>query len=489
MLVSLYTSRVMLAALGVSDYGVYNVVAGFITLFTVINNGIASGTQRFLNYTLGEGNDEKIRSVFMTSFLLHAAIAVVFSVLAEVAGLTFAVDALNIPDERRNAAMAAYHFAIATSALGILKGPFNAAVIAYERMSFFAWMSIVEVVLKLASVMLLTLSPADKLITYSALITAVNIITLLIYALYCFRHFPVTQIYHLSAYKVRNKALVKNMAGYSGWLFLENISNMASGQGTNIVINIFTNVTVNAAMGVANQVNAAVSSFVSNFQTAFKPQIVKSYAAGRHDEFSTLALRVSKMSFFLLYMIAMPLYLNLDLVLSVWLKEVPEHASNFIRLILFCSMISSMDAPLWMSIQAVGKLNVHATVISALTFSDLPLSIIAFTLGAPPEIVLVIRLIRQCVMYIWRIIYVGRVAGIPRRMYVFQTALCALIAAVSFAATSLVGSFFPAGAPYFFATCIASVIFSGALILMLGLTKDERGSLLRILKARLHRNR
>lgn len=477
MIVSLYTVRVVLNTLGAEDYGIYNVVAGVVVLFSFVNNAMATATQRFLNFNLGKSDAEKTQQTYSASLLIHIGIALIFVILAETVGLWFVNTKLNIPLERHSAAMWCYQFSIITTVFNILRVPYNAVIIAYEKMSFFAWVSIVEAVLKLLVVYLLIISPLDKLVAYVILLTLVSIIILFCYKIYCNKKFSTA---HYK--KVTDYSLVKEILGFSGWSLFGATANVANNQGTNIVLNMFTNVTVNAAMGIANQVNNAVYSFVSNFQTAFKPQLVKSYAAGKKEEFNGLIIRSAKFSFYLLWIIVLPLTLNLDFVLQIWLKNVPDFSIGFVKLILIYSLFESINGPLWLAVQATGKIKKYQIIVSCLIFSNLPLSIIAFSLGANPYWVLLIRIILECFITMFRLLYLNKTQKFSVISYVKNVMIPVLIVMiVSFIITSLLSSCF-SGLVFFFISCAISVIVNILLVCIVGINKNERKMIVNFFK-------
>lgn len=469
MVVSLYTVRVVLNTLGAEDYGIYNVVAGVVVLFSFVNNAMATATQRFLNFNLGKNDTEKTQQTYSASLLIHIGIALIFVILAETVGLWFVNTKLNIPLERHSAAMWCYQFSIITTVFNILRVPYNAVIIAYEKMSFFAWVSIVETVLKLLVVYLLIISPLDKLVAYVILLTLVSIIILFCYKIYCNKKFEIAHYKRITDY-----SLVKEILGFSGWSLFGATANVANNQGTNIVLNMFTNVTVNAAMGIANQVNSAVYSFVSNFQTAFKPQLVKSYAAEKKEEFNSLIIRSAKFSFYLLWIIVLPLTLNLDFVLQIWLKNVPDFSIGFIKLILIYSLFESINGPLFLAVQATGKIKKYQIIVSCLIFSNLPFSIIAFSLGANPYCVLIIRIILECFITIFRLLYLNKTQKFSIGSYLKNVMIPVLVVMiVSFFITSLISSYF-SGLVFFFGSCAISVIVNMLLVCLVGINKNER---------------
>ena len=291
MAVSLYTSRVILQALGVEDFGLYNVVGGVVVLFTFINNAMVTSTQRFLNFEIGGNNLDEARKVFSASLNIHIIIAGAFLLLAETVGLWFLNRYIQIPEGREIAANWVYQFSIIVSILNIIRSPYNAAIIAHEHMSFYAYVSIIEVILKLAIVYMVYLF-ADRLIAYAFLMMMVTLIVLGVYYIFCKRKYEICR-YQFEYDRKRYMAL----ASFSGWSLFGSLANMGASQGINIILNMFFGVAVNAAMGIANQVNAAVYQFVSSFQTAFNPQIIKSYAADDRNYFISLILNSSRYSF------------------------------------------------------------------------------------------------------------------------------------------------------------------------------------------------
>ena len=381
-------------------------VAGVVVLFSFVNNAMATATQRFLNYNLGKENVEKTQQTFSASVIIHIGITLIFIVLAETIGLWFVYSKLNVPPERHNAAMWCYQFSIVTTIFNILRVPYNAVIIAYEKMSFFAFISIIESVLKLLVVYLLLISSYDKLIVYVILLTFVSLIILLCYKFFCNRNF---EIAHYE--KVNDFVFIKELLSFTGWSLFGAASNVANQQGTNIVLNMFTNVTVNAAMGIANQVNSAVYSFVSNFQTAFNPQLVKSYAT-KNSTFNKLVLTTSKLSFFLLFIIVLPLIVNTEFILNLWLKTIPEYSVSFVRLMLIWSLVDVFNNPLYTCIQATGSIKKYNILVSIFKLIPLPLIYIFLFLDYKPIVVLYIEIFVSLFINIWRILFASKKCNI-----------------------------------------------------------------------------
>lgn len=473
MLVSLFTSRVVLQTLGVEDFGIYNVVGGVVVLFSFLNAAMSSATQRFLNFELGRGNIVQAGRVFSMSMSVHFVIAGTVLVLAETLGLWFLNTQLNIPEARMAAANWCYQFSVASTLLGIMLVPYNATIIAYERMTFYAWASIATTLLRLGIVYLLLVGNADKLMLYAALTFAVGVLMQIVHVVYCRRAFPQTARYK----PFRDKNLFCELISFSGWSLFGGVASMANSQGLNMAMNIFCGVAVNAAMGIANQVNAAVYQFVGNFQTAFNPQIVKHYSAGEHNAFLLLIFRASKFSYYMMFFLAFPLMLNADFVLGVWLGNVPEYAADFTRWTLVFMLADALSGPLWMSVQATGKIRNYQLIVSAFIFSNLPLCILLLSLGFSPVWVLACRASINFLTLLWRVFYLRKKIALPARKYLREV-LCNVLfsSALAACAPALVWLSVPADLPWtrFFASCAASALCIAGTVWFIGFSARER---------------
>lgn len=479
MLVSLFTSRVVLQTLGVEDFGIYNVVGGVVVLFSFLNAAMSSATQRFLNFELGRGNVAQVGRVFSMSMSVHFAIAGAVLLLAETLGLWFLNAQLNIPAERMAAANWVYQFSVASTLLGIMLVPYNATIIAYERLTFYAWASIATTFLRLGIVYLLVIGNADKLVLYAALTFAVGVLMQVVHVAYCRRAFPRTAIYR----PFRDKKLFRELVSFSGWSLFGGVANMANSQGINMVMNIFCGVGVNAAMGIANQVNAAVYQFVGNFQTAFNPQIVKLYSAGERDAFIRLIFRTSKFSYYMMFFLAFPLMLNADFVLSVWLGNVPEYAADFARWTLAFMLVEALSGPLWMSVQATGKIRNYQMIVSAFIFTNLPLCVLLLWCGFSPVWVLACRAGINALTLIWRVFYLRGKVGLPSWKYLREVvAVVIFVSAISAIVPTFVWRSIPAENEWLrlFASCVASAVCVSTTIWTLGLSCKEQDALKRI---------
>lgn len=377
MLVTLYTSRVILVQLGISDYGIYNVVGGVVMMFAFLNNCMTSSTQRFMTIELGRGDIQQLKNVFAASLNIHGAIAIVIILLAETIGLWFVNNKLVIPTDRIIAANWVYQFAILSFCINIIQVPYNAVLIAHEKMNIYAYISIIEVCLKLGIVYLLVICPFDKLITYGILLFCVQLIVRCIYQIYCRKH------YEESRWRLFwDKDLYRQMSGFAGWNLFGSIAWLFRDQGVNIILNLFFGPVINAARGVASQVSSAVMGFISNFQVAINPQITKNYANGNIQEMERLAYLGIKFSFIILFLLAFPLALNIDYVLHLWLEEVPEYTGLFVILTMIDALCGNLfGVPLMTSLSAAGKIRNYQIVVSLIILFIVPVGYVALKLG------------------------------------------------------------------------------------------------------------
>lgn len=390
--VSLFTSRVILQTLGVEDFGIFSVVGGIITMFSFINGGMVNATQRFITFEIGKGNLENLKSVFSTSLQIHALISLLIVILGETVGLWFLYEKMVIPESRMVAALWVYQCSIILCVVNIMSIPYNADIVAHERMSAFAYISIVEVTLKLAIVYLLLISPWDKLIIYSILLLLVQLSIRFIYSYYCNKHFEETKYEHKL-----NKYLFKEMVSFAGWSFWGNLSVVFYNQGLNLLLNVFFGPIINAARGIAVQVQNAVKQLVLNFQMALNPQITKNYAVGNMDQMFNLMFTSARFSFFLLYLISLPIILEIDFILHIWLGNYPVETSIFTRLVIFISLVYTTANPCCIANQATGYVKKFQVVEGGVLLTIVPISYILLKLGYPPYSVFIVHLIVECI--------------------------------------------------------------------------------------------
>lgn len=380
-LVSLFTSRVVLAKLGVEDYGIYQVAGGVVGMLSFLNGALSTGSSRFLTFALGKNDKDNLSKTFSTTLSIHIILAILITLLAETIGLWFFYHKLEIPDERMFAASIAYHLSILTSLISITQVPYGAVIIAHEKMDIYAYMSIVDVVLKLAVVYLLSISPWDKLIFYATLLCIIQIGIALFYRIYCIRNFEE------SRYKfVYDKKILKEISKFSGWSLFANLSVALNGQGTTIITNMFFSPSVVAARAIALQVNMAATQLVNNFRTAVNPQIVKRYAAGDNIGSRDLLLNSTKYSFYLMYIVAVPIILLAQPLLQIWLGQVPEYSVIFLQLVVIESLFSVFDTSLYTALYAKGQLKQNALISPLVGFIRFPIVYFLFKNGCSPVI-------------------------------------------------------------------------------------------------------
>ena len=396
MAISLYTSRVVLHVLGVTDYGVYNVVGGVITLLGFLTNSMSGASSRYITFSLGKGDMGEMRRTFGNILSIHFLLAGVVLLLGETIGLWFVLEKLRIPADRMDAALWVYHLSVLTAMLGVVSVPYNAAIIAHERMRAFAYIGIVDALLKLVIVYLLWVMPYDKLVIYALLLFGVQVFDRIVYGWYCVRHFEETRARFLF-----DKRLFREMFAYAAWTMNGNLAVVGYTQGINILLNLFYGPVVNAARGIATQVQTVAQSFCSNFQTALNPQLTKSYARGDLLRMHQLLTQSSKFSFFILWLIALPLMLEAPLVLRWWLGIVPEHTENFLRLILCASMLSTLSNPLIVSVHATGNLKRFQLIEGTMLLSIVPIAYLLLKLfGIRPEYVFCVHIaVELCTQY------------------------------------------------------------------------------------------
>lgn len=412
MAVSLYTSRVILRVLGVEDFGLYNIIGGVVVLFSFLNNAMSNATQRFLSYEIGRKDLIQLRKTFCMSINAHIIIALILIVLAETIGLWFVNNYLNIPADRIVAAKWVYQFSILTFIFNILRVPYNATIIAHERMSFYAYISIIESLLKLGIVYILTLGDSDKLILYAILISIVAFVVNIVYIFYCSRTFESSK-YTL----FWDKNLLGKLMRFSGWSMFGSFASIGAIQGTNILINIFKGVALNAAFGIANQASNAIYSLISGFQVAYNPQIVKMYARNEKENLWKFIFQVSKFSYFLFFSIAIPVLFKMDFILGLWLDKVPQYTVEFCQLMIVYFLFDALQAPIWMLVYATGNIKKYQIYVSLITLTVLPISFICLYLGFSPVIVLVLRVITNIFCSIFRMMLVRKMIDFPSFTY------------------------------------------------------------------------
>ena len=394
MCINLYTSRIVLHTLGVEDYGIFNVVGGVIVMFSFISDGMMASTQRFLTFELGKENKERLHAIFITSLHIHIILAMVTVLVGETVGLWFVLNEMVIPAERMTAALWCYHLSILTIVLTILYYPYMSAIVAHEKMSSFAYIAILDAVLRLLMVYLLLIFDLDRLILYAILYAGEKVLIRMVYNVYCIRNFEECR------YKwIYDKSLFKEMGSFAGWSMGGHIAYAGYTQGLNLLLNVFFGPVVNAARAVAVQAQSAISQFAINFQMAINPQITKTYATGQLDEMHRLIYRGTRLTFCLMLTLCLPLIVETPFVLNIWLKEVPEGSVIFLRLLLLILIVQQCQSPLATSMSATGKVKKYELVVSGFMLTILPVSYIVLKMGGQPWSVFAVYLVTVFLSY------------------------------------------------------------------------------------------
>ena len=470
MAVSLYTSRVILNSLGIEDYGIYNVVGGVTAMFSILSGSLSAAISRFITFELGKNNVEKLKTVFSTSVTVQFLMAVLIVILVEIAGVWFLNTKMNIPADRMYAANWVLQCSIFTFAINLISVPYNATIIAHEKMSAFAYISIMEVILKLIAVYILYVFMYDKLITWAFLLFIISAIIRCTYGIYCKKHFEECT-YHFTI----DKPLLKEMAGFAGWNFIGNSSAVLRDQGTNIALNLFCGPIVNAARGISFQVHTAIQSFVTNFMTALNPQITKSYACGNRNYMMTLIQHGSRLSFYMLLLLSLPILIETPYVLKLWLKIVPDHSVNFVRLILVFTLIESLSGPLITSMLATGKIRNYQLVVGGLQLMNFPISYFLLKWGAAPEITIVVAICISLCCLFCRIWMLRNTIGLNFKNYMKQVVSNVfIVATIACIIPLLIYIELDSTLLRLFFVCIASWISTLLVIYYVGLNTAER---------------
>lgn len=469
MIVSLYTSRLVLQILGVEDYGIYNVVGGVVSFIAFLNGSLNTATQRFLNYEMGRKNIEGMKSIFSMSLICYMGIAVVALFLAETVGYWFVTEKLVIPPQRLDAAIWVLHFSVATFVIHLFIVPYNAAVIAHEKMSIYAYISVGSVVMKLILIVVLQYVYYDKLWLYALMMMATSAIEALLYWGICLKLFEECHFQWRF-----DKHLFKGLFSFSGWMLSGTMTHLLYIQGVNILMNIYFGPACNAARAVAMQVNSAVSSFSTNFMTAVRPQIVKMYAEGNNNGMYRLVNNSSRFSFYLLFVMALPLILNMNLILELWLGDVPQDTVLFAQLVLVDLLIVSAYGPIAYVTQASGRIKEYQLMISLCFSAVVVFTWIVYGIGCAAYVTFAISIVVDLIGYFLRLLILKRIYSFP----IIEYAKVVLFPIVKVATLSIVLLFMPLIFGYsvynHFVGLIWSVLITGTTIWIVGMNKREK---------------
>lgn len=484
MAVSLYTVRVVLEVLGEEDYGIYNVVGGFVAMFNILSGALSVAIGRFITYEMGQSTVTtlRIQRIFSSSLLIQVVIGVVIFLLIGTFGVWFVEYKMVIPDERLDVALCVLGFSTLSFFINLLSVPYNALIIAHEQMKAFAYIGIVEVVLKLGVAYLLIISPLDKLWLYALSMVVVALIVRFTYVIYCKRHF--VECRFVWGF---DKCLFSKMFVFSGWAFLGNGSFVLKEHGVNILLNIFCGPTVNAARGITSQVTNAVTMFVNNFMQAVNPQITKLYSSGNLQDMHHLIFKSSRFSFYLMLILGIPLMKSTDYVLSLWLVSVPEHTVVFIQLLMVFCLMDCLVQPLMIGLLAEGNIRVYEIVLVVLNVGNVLFSYVALKQGYVPECVYWVSIVVEVGIIISRVCLSGKAYQLPIKQYCVEVLGNTLLVAIV-AGTFAWWVYLPLSNPFasFVAIMLLVLFFTCFIVYILGLTNNERRFLQSTIKSRFH---
>lgn len=484
LVITLYTSRVILKALGVEDYGIYNLVGGVVTMFAMISGTLSSASQRFITFALGEGDSDNCKKVFSNSITLHIVLGLIIVAILEIGGVWFLNHKLNIPEGRMAVANVVLQCSIATFFVNIISVPFNALIIAHEKMSAFAYISILEGVLKLLIAILLLYVWMDKLVLFAILQLALAVFLRSIYSIYCNRHFEEAQRLKLHI----DKGLFKDMFSFAGWNLFGQTSMVLRNQGVDIVLNMFFGVTVNAAKGVSNQVQRAVMQFVGNFQTALKPQLTKSVAQNDIQRTHELVIQGSRFSFYMMLLFTVPLIISSKEILGLWLVKVPDWASVFVQLTMFYLLLDTQSRFLMHAIMATGKIRNYQIVVGGTKLMAIPMAYLWLVAGGTPTVGIWVNIILEIICLGERLYFNKKMLNLPVADFLNSAfTKCFLVLIVSMVVPYLTYLYVTKNLWVVLPVSLASSLLA---VYCLGLNKQERTQLVskakKIIRKKIH---
>lgn len=471
MFIGLYTSRVILQSLGVDDFGIYNVVGGFVVMFGALSGSLSNAISRFVQVELGKNNIDRLKQVFSTSITVQVIIGAVIIIIAEAIGIWFLNSEMQIPNGRLNAATWILHFSIISFFVGLISVPYNSAIIAHEKMSAFAYISLIEATLKLLVAFSIFWTPIDKLITYGVLILLSQILVQIVYVIYCRSNFVECR-FNLNL----DKGLLREMSAFAGWNLFSHGTTVLNVQGTNMLLNVFFGVTVNAARGISNQVNNAVQQFITNFMTAITPQITKSYAAGDTAYSFSLVCRGARFSYYIMLFLSMPIIIEAEQILTLWLKNPPEYAVPFTQWTLAASLTTVFGSTLFNLVMADGRIRKYQIAMAIVSFFPFPLTWIAFSLGMPVISAFIIYFVVYFALIFVRFYLASEVTGLPARDYLIGVILRVLIVTcVSSLLPTIVHLSMDSSFARLLCVTVLTVMCIMVTIYTIGLTSNEKG--------------
>jgi len=469
--VSLYTTRIVLSALGADDFGIYNVVTGVVTMFVFMKGALSSSSARFFAYELGKGKEEKLGALFKTSFTIHLLLGVILVVVLEVLGVWLINKKLNIPNNRLFATQCIFHASVFGTLFSIIQVPMISLIVAHERMKVYAYIGLFEALAKLLIATALTYSTVDKLILYGLSVNAVYIFTILIYSSYCKINF---KVFKIKLYLDIN--YLKEMGAYTGWSMLSHIALVLRIQGVNLLLNVFFGPVVNAARGISFQINSVLTMLHQNLSTAITPQIIKNYSAGKGEGMLKLMYKGSKYSFLLVFVIAAPILLDTEFVLNIWLVDVPEYTIIFTRLIIVNCLFESFVSPLASGVLATGRVKVFHNIVAFMLVLNLPITYLLFKLGGEPYLAFVTSIIISVISLIVRLVLIKNELPFFSIMKCIKSVILAslLVSLVSLPTLIILQNIMSLGLLRFAALVLTSFTVTGSLSWFIIIDKEDK---------------
>lgn len=470
MIISFFTARITLNALGVTDYGINNVVGGLVLMFSFISNSLSSSVGRFMTFGLGKGNKKELNTIFSTSVNIHIILAIIVVIAIETIGVWFLNHKMVIPAERLTAAHWVLQSSTLMFAVGLLSVPYNAAIIAHEKMGVYAYFTLFDAFSRLAIIFAIKYYGGDKLILLAIISLIPTLIKQFYYWNYSKKHFE-----ECTYHAIWDKRVFKEMFGFAGWNFIGCTAGLAKDQGVNIAINMFTNPAVNAARGIAMQVNGIIGQFVGNFLVAINPQIIKEYASGNLQRMHTLIFKSSRFSYYLFLFLSVPILLEIETTLYIWLGQVPAHTVLFTRLAIILSLGEIISNALIRSQEATGKIRNYQIVVGGILLMNFPVSYILLKMGYFPEITLIVAIVISQICLFARLAFLKNMVKLPVGAFI-KDVYCNIIivTVVALVIPLFCHSFIEAQYIRLFVVCIVSVITSALAIYFIGCNKDER---------------
>ena len=475
-LVNLYTVRIVLKVLGTADYGIYNLIAGIVLMFSFLNSAMTSASQRFFSISIGEKNQEKLSQTFKMMLTVYALLCVMIVLVAETVGWWLVEEKLVVPQERMPIVAWIYQFMVLSSIVTLMCAPYMSALVAHEDMNIYAYVSIVEVVLKLVIVFLLQILPYDKLLVYGFLLLCVSVITTMLYRRYCRKYQECRFCFGW------NKSVIIEISGFVGWNFWGTFAWIVKNQGTSILFNLFHGPLLNASQGLANQIRNVVQTFSQNFSLATQPQIIKYYAVGEYHSLFNLLCKSCKLTYFLMLIIVVPLIYNIDYLLQLWLGNVPAHVASFAKLLLIESLIESVSLPMASANQATGKIKLYQFLIGMVGMLNIPFAYVLLKIGFSPESVYILSIGLKLISIMIRFVFLRQIPTFRMKQCFVEIfmpvmlvtgAVFILCECMSFEATTLVTICF---------SVISIFLMSSVCIYLLGLSREEKKYVLKYIK-------